>query len=166
MADIQKNLILYLPLLVGVVLGCVPDMSMQSYSAMVVFATLILAYIVRSRQEGDSLVWHHSTFVIRTIWIWSFFIAVGMIGAGITVQMTADMSAIDTLSARIMEGMVPNEYEIEAATQSYIDTNYNLILTTTIAWLAPAQVYAVWRVFKGLSRAKQGYRVQNLRGWF
>ncbi|HNQ92629.1 MAG TPA: hypothetical protein PKI93_06830 [Alphaproteobacteria bacterium] len=166
MTDKNKNYILYISLLIGVVSGCMPHMTMQTVSAVVVFVALILAYFIRSREEEDHLVWHHATFVIRTIWIWSLFIVIGMVGAGFTVQMTADMSAIDALTARIMEGMVPSEYDIEASTQAYLNTNYNLILTTTIAWLAPAQVYALWRVYKGLSRAKDGYRVQNLRGWF
>lgn len=166
MTDKQKNFTLYLTLLVGVVLGCMPQMDMQTYSALIVFVSLTLAYFIRGRETGDTLVFHHATFVIRTIWIWSLFMILAMIGAGVTIQTSADMSVIDDLLARISSGMLPDESALDSTIQSFLEMNYNLILTTTIAWLAPAQVYALWRVYKGLSRAKDGYRVQSLRSWF
>nr|HPQ50912.1 hypothetical protein [Alphaproteobacteria bacterium] len=82
----QKNIGLYVLLSLGVVLGCLPDMTMQSYSALVIFVALILAYFFRARAKKDDLVWHHSTFVVRTIWIWSLFLLIGMMGAGYIMQ--------------------------------------------------------------------------------
>ncbi|MBE2190624.1 MAG: hypothetical protein KDJ26_01440 [Alphaproteobacteria bacterium] len=162
----QKNIGLYVLLSLGVVLGCLPDMTMQSYSALVIFVALILAYFFRARAKKDDLVWHHSTFVVRTIWIWSLFLLIGMMGAGYIMQTQGDMSAVDRIMEAASSGIIPSEADIEAASQDYFSTNYDLILRTTLMWLAPAQVYAVWRIFKGLSRALKGYRVQNLRGWF
>ncbi len=166
MTDKYKILVPYLILLLGVVTACVPDMTVQGYSMLLGLVSLILGYIFRSRAVEDDLVWHHATFMIRTIWIWSLFLSIGIVGAGYIVSIQGDMSAIQSLMDSANSGSIPSEAEIDAAGSTFFDTNFNLILKTTLMWLAPAQVYAVWRIYKGLSRAMNGYRVQNLRSWF
>ncbi|OIN85203.1 MAG: hypothetical protein AUJ12_10075 [Alphaproteobacteria bacterium CG1_02_46_17] len=166
MTDKQKILLLYLIFFGGVVTAYIPNMTVQGYSMLFGLVSLILAYIFRARADEDDLVWHHSTFMIRTIWIWSLFLSLGMIGAGYIVGTQADMSALQNIMDMATSGSIPDEAEMDAAGRAYFDTNFNLILKTTLMWLAPAQVYAVWRIYKGLSRAMNGYRVQNLRNWF
>lgn len=165
-SDKQKIASLYVPLLVGVIFGCLPDASMQGISALLDLIVLIAAYGIRSEAKEDDLVWHHSTFVIRTIWIWSLFLVIGMAGAALVIQMNADMGAITDLVNSANSGIIPTEGDVDLTMQKFMDTNYDMMLRTTIIWLAPAQVYAVWRSYKGLSRAWLGYRVANLRSWF
>lgn len=165
-SDKQKNTFLYVLLLVGVIVGCLPDASMQGISALLGLVALMAAYAIRSKAKEDDLVWHHSTFVIRTIWIWSLFLVIGMVGAALVIQMNADMSAITDLVNSANSGIIPTEGDVDLTMQKFMDTNYDMMLRTTIIWLAPAQVYAVWRSYKGLSRAWLGYRVANLRSWF
>lgn len=165
MNEKQKNLVLYIGLLLGVVVGCLPNGPAQGISAILVTGALVFGYVLRAQEKNDTIVAHHATFVIRTIWIWSVFLLVGMFGAGIMVQMSGDMRAIDELLGRIYSGAFPTIDDIRATTESYMADNYDLMLRMTIVWLAPAQVYAVWRVVKGLSRALGGYRVKNVMGW-
>lgn len=162
----NKSISLYVLLLMGIVIGCIPFTSMQALSVVIDLIALVSAYSFRSKAQNDDLVWHHATFVIRTIWIWSLFLVIGVIGSSLFIQMNADMSAITDLINSVNSGMVPTESDIDLTMQKFMETNQDMMLRTTIIWLAPAQVYAVWRVYKGLSRAWVGYRVANLRSWF
>lgn len=164
--DQRKNAALYLSLLIGVVAGCLPYGTAQGVSAILVIVALVLAYVLRDKQSPDSLVSHHATFVIRTIWIWSLFLMVGVVGAALVISSQADMSAIDALMNRINAGNIPTEDDIRMASDTYMADNFDLMLRTAIIWLAPAQVYALWRVVKGFTRAWSGYRLQNVKGWF
>ncbi len=165
-SDKHKNTLLYGLLLVGVIVGCIPATSMQSISFLIDLIALLAAYGIRSKAKEDDLVWHHSTFVIRTIWIWSLFLLIGTIGSALMIQMKADMTAVDDLINSVNGGNIPTETDVNLMMQKFMDTNFDMMFRTTIVWLAPAQVYAVWRVYKGLSRAWLGYRVANLRSWF
>lgn len=164
--DQRKNAALYLSLLIGVVAGCLPYGSAQGISAILVIVALVLGYILRDKEGAGSLVAHHATFVIRTIWIWSLFLMIGMIGAAFVIYRQGDASAIDDMVNSIYGGMIPTEADIQAVSDRYIMDNYDLMVRTAIIWLAPAQVYALWRVVKGFSRAWSGYRLQSVKGWF
>lgn len=165
-SNFNKNISLYVLLLIGIVAGCIPSTPMQGLSVVVDLIALVSAYLFRSKAQEDDLIWHHSTFVIRTIWIWSLFLVIGVIGSSLFIQMNADMSAITDLINSVNSGTIPTESDVDLTMQKFMETNHDMMLRTTIIWLAPAQVYAVWRVYKGLSRAWVGYRVANLRSWF
>ena len=162
----QKILGLYAILSFAVLMGCAPNMNAQNAGAVAAFLALIFAYIMESKHDKDSLETHHAIFIIRTIWIWSTFLLIGLCGAGFIISREGDMSAIDTLMAHINEGAVPDEGDMQATIDSYLQTNYDLIFKTTIVWIAPAQIYAAYRTIRGAMRAYKGYRVQNLRAWF
>lgn len=166
MSEKHKNLSLYIGLLVAVISGCLPDMSMQGLSTILVFVVLTVGYFFRARAKQDDLVWHHATFVIRTVWIWSIFAIIGMIGAGYQIYSQGDASMIDAFMSQVMNGLIPTDADIQNVSDSYMAANENLMIAATLIWIAPAQVYALWRTYKGLSRALAGYRVQNLYGWF
>jgi hypothetical protein len=89
-----------------------------------------------------------------------------MMGAGIMISQSGDMTALDTLLEDAMNGAQPSEESLDQATANYFNTNYALILKTTILWLTPAQTYAAWRIARGLPRAIKGYRLPNVRAWF
>ena len=161
-----KILALYVVFSFAVLMGCLPNMSAQNAGAIAAFILLISAYIFESKHASDSLETHHAIFIIRTIWIWSIFLLIGMCGAGYVVSQQGDMSAIDLLMNNVTNGIVPTEDDINVTLDSYFNTNSSLILKTALIWLAPAQIYAVWRIALGATRAYKGYRILNFRGWF
>lgn len=162
----QKITALYAAYGLCVVMTCLPDMTMQNVAAIMTFILLAALYLLRSKWPEDSLEAHHTTFIIRTIWIWSAFLILGMIGAGMVISQNGDMSALDQLSSDIANGMPPTEDAMNQSAKAYFETNYDLILKTTLMWLSPAQIYAVWRIARGLSRALKGYRLSNIKSWF
>ena len=161
----QKIIALYAAFGLCVITTSIPNMSVQNYAMLLTLVVLIAGYLLRKKSSEDSLESHHATFVIRTIWIWSAVLVFGMMGAGWMVYEHGDASAITTMANSIMEGATPTEDDMNQAAETYFDTNYDLIFKSMLQWLAPAQLYAVWRIARGLSRALKGYRVQNLRSW-
>lgn len=162
----KKITALYSAFALCVMMVCVPLMSVQNWAAILSLLVLISAYILRKKSPADSLEAHHATFVIRSLWIWSLVLILGMAGAGWVVSQNGDMAAITHLVDSVMNGAILSEDEINNAFNDYIATNYDLILKTTVMWLAPAQIYGVWRIARGMSRAWKGYRVHNPSSWF
>lgn len=161
----HKLISLYSSFGLCVLTSCIPNMDAQNIAMLGTLLLLIGAYVLRSKSAEDSLEAHHATFVIRSIWIWSFVFLLGMMGAGWMVFQNGDNSAFDTLMSSIENGGVPTDADMEQTMQNYFNTNFPLILKTTLLWMAPAQIYAAWRIARGLSRGLKGYRIQNLRSW-
>lgn len=165
-APLHKILGLYAVLAFGVLMSCLPYMTAQNVGAVAVLLALIFSYVLESKSDKDSLETHHAIFIIRTIWIWTTFLLIGLCGAGYVVSQQGNMAAIDQLMGMINSGGIPTEADIQAASEAYLNDNTDLILKTALVWLAPAQIYAVWRLARGLSRAVKGYRINNFRSWF
>ncbi len=165
LSPIKKIIPLYIALAFSILAGCIPHMMAQNIGAFGSLLVLISAYIMESKHHKESLEAHHCIYIIRTIWIWSAFLIISLIGAGIDVSDKADMSAIDDLTANILNGMIPTEMQMQAAVNKCLDTNLELILRTTVIWVAPAQLYGTWRCIRGFARARHGFRLANPRSW-
>lgn len=162
----QKILALYISFSSCVVLSCLPDVNMQNLSLVLGVLSLIAAYVVRQKAGLESLEGHHATFVIRTIWIWSLFFSLGLIGAGIALSVEGDMTPVDRFIEGAMNGAVPDEASMRGLMEEYFLVNRDLMIRLAILWLAPAQIYAVWRLARGGERAIRGYRLKDVRSWF
>jgi uncharacterized membrane protein len=147
-------------------LAGLPSYAAQNASITMMLVLLILAYIVRMNAKLDSLKYHHFTFIIRTIWIYSLFAGIGILCASWIIYRNGDASAIDALIGQIESGIPPSQQDIEVAGQSYMDTNMDLILRSMMLWMFPALLYMIWRVTRGSMRAYKNYRVQNIYSWF
>ncbi len=145
--------------------GGIPTYMAQNLCLSLILVTLILTYILRGMSKDDSLEHHHFTFIIRSIWIYSFFASIGMIGASWMVYDKADSSAIDTLLDQVNSGAIPSMADLEAAEQRYLDTNMPLILESVILWMFPGLLYLLWRVARGSVRAFKNYRILNIYSW-
>lgn len=147
-------------------LGGLPSYAAQNAGLILIPILLILVYILRMRARLDSLEYHHFTFIIRTLWIYSLLAGIGAIGASWVVYRDGDSSAIDALIGQIQSGIPPAQQDLEATGHSYIDANMNLILRSMMLWMSPAFLYMIWRVTRGSMRAYKNYRVHNIYSWF
>lgn len=163
----MRILALYFMFAVAVVLGLFPDLTLQNVSFLLYSVVLILAYVFRwGRRKNDDLESHHCTYLIRSIWIFSFLAAVAIVGAGYMVGQQADASALDEILSRIESmGQVPSEADLDAAFKVYYTTNQDLIFHLYRLWMCPALVYGAWRIIRGGVRAFHGYRVAHPRSW-
>ena len=156
--------ILALYALVGLcgVLGGIPTYDMQNMAMILTIVMLIGLYVLRSREEKDSLMHHHTSFMIRTIWIYSLFFVIAMSAAVYTVYKIGNVSVFSMMMTNIQSGAIPSHDEMENSVIQMMSDNNQILLS----WLALPCLYMVMRVIRGGSRAYRNYRLQNIYAWF
>jgi uncharacterized membrane protein len=161
-----RILVLYFMFALAVVLGMFPDMTLQNISFLTYSVVLVFAYIFRRGRKEDDFESHHCTYLIRSIWIFSFLAVIAIVGAGYMVGQQADASALDGLLGRIESaGQMPSEADLDAAFKVYYTVNQDLIFQLYRLWMCPALAYGAWRIVRGVSRAAKGYRVAHPKSW-
>lgn len=148
----EKNIKnLYIGLFACIILTSMPNTMLQNFAALFSIVFIIAAYILRKKLIADSFEHNHASFIIRTFWIWSSLLVIGMVIAGLIISKYGDMTAIDNLTNAAMNGEIPDEAAANRTAAEYFATNFQLILKTTILCLLPAQIYAGIKTFKGYS---------------
>jgi uncharacterized membrane protein len=153
-----KLLALYALMGLSALLCCFPSFALQNAGYGLIFAVLILAYILRALSPEESLERNHAKFIVRSIWIYSLIALIGTIAAGIMVGQKGDFSALDQI--------LTNPENAENLLRSYFETNRDLIESATRIWMFPAQLYLIWRMTHGISRAGKSYRISKPDSWF
>lgn len=165
----NRNTILafYAILSVIVILGSLPGFRFLNMGMTLSLVLLIVAYIARSRFPRDeSFEENHTTFIIRTLWIYTSFAALCMIGASMEIARLGNLQAIQSVVDSAMSGATPNEATMQASVDQYLADNDALMRTQFAIWLCPAQLYLIWRILKGGGRAFKNYRIANPKNWF
>lgn len=160
-----RILSLYALFVLVLVFGFFPYALLQNVSIWLCLLLIVLAYVFRARAQDDDLEHHHAQYIIRSVWVFSLIALVGMFGAGFAIGREADSSALDDLLSLVQTGGMVSEKDVESAFQRYFETNEALIFRRFLLFMAPAQLYAAWRLVRGLPRAMRGYRVSHPKSW-
>lgn len=166
--DQKKRLIVlgfYWMCLLAALFSFIPLMVTMNIGFTAIFLILIAAYVRRSYTEEDSFEHHHLTFIIRSLWIYSLFASIGLIGGGWMVWENGDREAIDTLVNAVMGGAIPTEADFDQTARAYMIDNQALMHKALVMWMFPSTLYLVWRLGRGILRAFRNYRVQNIYAW-
>lgn len=163
----QKKTIntLYFILILSTILSFVPESIAQTVSLVLVIVVLIAAYMYRSKDSQDGLLYNHMTYMIGTIWIGTGFIVLGSLITGLWVYLQGDQSVILNAISQIETGIVPSEAQMEGYVSDYIDSNKALLMKASLVAIGPAILYFVYRVGNGIGRASKGYRIANPKSW-
>ena len=164
----NRNTILafYTILSLVVILCSLPNFDLQNIGYALIFIELIVAYIARARwPKNESYEENHTTFIIRTIWIYTTLAAFGMLGASIIIVQNGNMDAINSMADSLLSGVEPSEAQMNASMHQYITDNESLLRQQFLMWLSPAQIYLVWRILRGGERAFKGYRILKPKNW-
>ncbi len=154
-----KNL--YIGFAVCILLTSMPNATLQNIAALFSIVFIITAYVLRKKLTLDSFEHSHANYIIRTFWIWSAALFVGIMVAGIIISKYGDMSAIEQLISAAANGNVPDENASNQAAQDYFQTNLQLILKTTFLCLCPAQIYGAWSLYKGFLLAQKSLKINK-----
>lgn len=152
MTSHQKIIGYYAAFAICVVTACIPQMTIQVFSMIFAFVAIIIFYILRRNWAKNTSHYNEASFVIKSFWIWSAIYVAGMLVAGILISIYGDMTAMNTWAEQMMQGAAPDEAELKRVTQEYLDANMRLIVKITLLSIAPAQIYAIWRIKTGLTR--------------
>ena len=148
---------LYIGLIISTIFNFVPLASAQVFGSVFFLMILITAYIYRAKSEEDTLQNSHSHYIIKTIWIFSLFLFIGIILAGLFSDNTALQSTIDNAKS----GIMMSEAELENILANYFQNNF-LVFALTIG---PSFLYFIYRLYKGVTHAKNNTPITNLKSW-
>jgi uncharacterized membrane protein len=171
----QKKIVsLYAAFGAGLALSVVPFMAAVGFSMVFILGVLVAAYILRSGTAQDSLVFNHTTFVIRTIWIGGFIALLTTTAAAVYLFEMLDNTPLDPCIRQFItigpETMMMDVVRMQAVFSGcfhdYVSTNIRAFLISAAIAAGPVLVYFAVRYARGLSRALEGYRVARPEAWF
>lgn len=144
----------YFAFIFCIITSSVPQMTVQNLSLLFSLFLIITLYVIRKKWDKESSEHKEMGELIKSYWIWSVLFIVGIMCAGVLVSSFGDMTAINAWTESVVNGAVVDEEEMKRVTAEYMDTNFSLIITSTILSILPAQIYAILRIKSGLSRLK------------
>lgn len=162
----QKTILrLYAALAAAVVLQCLPVPVLQIVGVVLMLGALGRVYGLRRKSDPESLAYNHMTYLIRTVWISALFLLIGFAGASVWFYQVADHAEIHAAVDSILGGAIVDEAQIVNVLEAYKDANFRLLVLASVFAAAPAILYFIFRVVKGLSRASRGYRIASPKAW-
>ncbi len=172
-AEQKKIVRIYSVFGLSLVASVIPEMTAAFFSLILGIGVLITAYTVRSASAKDSLTENHMTFIIRTIWIGSFFAISSMIAAALYLFAVLDNMVLIPCVERFAGTGVPVESDTALIMdmfgecfQTYWATNKQPLIIGGIIAAGPVLIYFIARFVRGITRASRGYRVANPKAWF
>lgn len=153
----QNILTLYVGLIISTILNFIPVYSAQIFGSIFFLVLLMFSYIYRSQSEEGSAQKSHTCYIIKTIWIFSLFLVVGIILAGLF----ADNSAIQQTIEKVMSGVMVNEVALESILAGYMKSNFLVFFFTIV----PSFLYFFYRLIKGIIEIKNNNPITNLKNW-
>lgn len=159
----KNNLIqLYSVFAAGLFLQFVPYAMMGMLSMLLLLATMIAAYVYRAKAQEHDLQHNHSTYIIRTFWIGSLYLTVGIIAAAVLLYPQIDKSPIDEAVQAMMNGQIVDQ---DAILWDLFKANQNILLFIGLPLVAPGILFFIYRCVYGTSRAIKGYRLAKPNSW-
>ncbi len=158
----------------SLLLSLVPNIPAACVSAALGLGVLVIAYVLRTGAEENSLLENHMTFIIRTIWIGSFFAMLAMFAASFYLLKTIDNTPLNPCIEKFLAmGAVLDMSNPESLMgifsncwAAYWSANMKAFIGGGVIAAGPVLFYFIVRYARGLSRAIRGYRVSNPRTWF
>lgn len=162
----------YAALAASLLLTFVPSATFAAIAMFLFCGVMIAAYILRGKAEKNSLIENHMTYIIRTIWIGSFFAGI-FIGIGSVYLISVmDVSSMMSCGQEMMDAgaaaMSNSELMeiMEPCMKVFLKDNWGAILMVTLFCGGPVIVYFVYRLAGGMNRALKGHRIGNVKSWF
>lgn len=161
----QKNrlLQLYSIFAAGLFLQFVPDAFLGIMSACLLCTVLIASYVFRYKSQGQDLQHNHTTYIIRTFWIGSLYLLIGILAASVLVYPQIDHTPVTQAVDEVMAGNT--NINTNAIMMNLFWANKNLLLFIGIPLIAPGILFFIYRCVYGTSRVIKGYRVPNPYSW-
>lgn len=153
----QQALTIYSGFLLAIIFNFIPVTFVQTFGAFIFLGLIIAAYIMRSQAEKESFMYSHMSYLIKTFWISSLILLIGIIESYIF----ADHSIIYTTVNGVKNGSMLSETEINALLIEYIQAN-RLVFALT---LGPSLLYLIYRTIKGIMLASKNTSIPNPKNW-
>ena len=173
----QKRILnLYGLFAAAMVLSILPYAGAAGLSLVFFLLLMILAYAARNKaSDAEGLQANHATFLIRTLWISAFFSLATTLAASFYMLSGIDYTPFQpcanelaALGIEAIEKAGPMEVfpYVEPCTHDFVGANKTVLSNALVIAALPVVIYMGYRFFKGVMRAKDGYRLANPYSWF
>lgn len=163
-----KTALTYYALLAGsFFLAWVPHIIPGLIAVILFFWAFIGAYIIRGRNDADSFLAHHMTFLIRTVWIGSLFSLITVTAGGIYMLTHADVMAFSTciVNTLSLPDMTMIEQETYRCIDGFIALNKGVLLVSVLISAPLPCAYVAYRLIRGALKARHGMRLLHGKSW-
>lgn len=154
----QKTILqIYYALIASVILSILPSSVAKTFGFILFIVIFMATYYFRHKSDEKSLTHNHMQFIIKSIWISSLILLIGMAGAYFLADHSIIHNAVDFVKA----GNFLTETQIENIIMNYMKENIFVFLFT----LMPCLIYLIYRLCKGTVHAQKGQLMPNLKSW-
>lgn len=154
----QKNIIqIYSVYLVSIICSFLPFGVISSFGSLLFIIIFIATYIYIVKANEDSLTKNHMHYILKSIWISSLLLLIGIMAA----YLLGDHSLIHQTMDSVKQGMFLTEEQINNLLMQYMMNNFLVFCTA----FAPSLLYLFYRLVKGAIKAKDNLIISNLKSW-
>lgn len=171
----QKEVIrLYGAFGASLLLMLVPSATVAVFSGLLFIGVLIAAYAMRKKSAPESLCENHATYIIRTIWIGGFLSILTMGAATAYMLPNIDNAPLQPCANSLVsqaqniaqsENIAALSKILQPCMDEFTHLNGRVFLIAVAITALPVMLYFFARFWRGLSRAKGGYRIANPKSW-
>ena len=154
------NVQVYFVFALGLFFQFVPNEVLGLTGLFLLLAVMIATYIIRSRAQANDLNHNHMTYIIRTFWIGSLYLSVGILIASVLIYPKIDLTPL----YNILEGRSAVT-DPDTLMAELFRINKDLLLYIGLPLVAPGIVFFIYRCVYGVSRAAKGHRVAKVNSW-
>lgn len=155
-------MVTYIFLILGFLMSFVPHSIIHLLGILLMLAGVFQSYGLKNyakKGENSELTDNHSRFIIRTFWIGSLYLTIGIALAVIL----ADHSPVYQMVDRIMlNPRYLTQDLLNALFLEYAKANWLVFLVT----LGPGTVFFFYRLFYGLWKSYDGKTLPNCTAWY
>lgn len=172
-----KIMAVYGLMVLSVLVCFIPHLAFAYLSMFLFVATLLTAYIFRAEDNNkngeDGLQANHMTWIIRTIWIVSLLAipTVGVAAAYMIPQI--DYSIMDHCVQNVASQLDPENPDyaamddlIQPCMDDFLHHNKIVFFIALIIGGGPLTLYFIIRLYRGITAARAGVRIENVKRWF
>ena len=146
-----KNL--YRLLMLSIALQVIPFYNLQLFGFLLFMVVLIWAYVLKMKYIDSPFGKTHAVHVIKTIWNFSTFFAIGFCIWMVIMYLDADKAALDAYSEQIVATGQVDEAGIKSTIAALVSDNFGLAVKVGIPTLLPSIIYLIFRIWSGSSNA-------------
>lgn len=137
--------------------------TLAAVAALIAFtAVLMMAYSVRRGAAAESVTSAHATWIVRTIWLASFFAMVTVGLASIYVLSAYDPSPVHECAAGMMNGEIT---DVNDCVESFMAVNGRVFLIGALFSGIPVLAYLAFRLYRGWMLLRKGEGFPNVKAW-
>ena len=148
---------IYLLYIVSLIMNIIPHITISSFGTIILLVVFVATYILRRKAPNDSINHTHYAYLIKTIWIFSLFVLLGILLS----YYLGDHTIINNVVSNVNNGQMITQQAFSIELMKYANANkyvFGLIFT-------PITLHLFYRLGKGIHKARQNLPITNLRTW-